>query len=150
MPRSPQAHIKMAQRVLEAVTKHKHKFSNSSQNRIVIHPAHDIEKGVDGLNAARNETLPDDMAPSEKMERLVQALGRFVDDEPEQLGRGTETVWDVSERLIPLTPGSACATPRAFGSIPSSDPSDIAVPRSKRSAHRLPHHQAQLSYLALG
>lgn len=76
------------------VAKNKSKFANS-QTRIVIHPAHDVEKGVEGLNAARNESLPD-LAPGEKMERLVQALGRFVDDEPEQLGRGDETVWDVS------------------------------------------------------
>jgi hypothetical protein len=90
----------MAQRILKAVRKHKAKFPNAAQARIVVHPVHDIEKGIDGLNAERNEALPNHMTPGERMERLVQALGRFVDDEPEQLGRGSETVWDVGERKI--------------------------------------------------
>lgn len=88
--------MKLAQRVLNAVSKYKAKHPESAQARVVIHPVHDMEKGLDGLNASRNETLPQDITKAERMERLVQALGKYVDDEPEQLGRGSETVWDVS------------------------------------------------------
>ena len=79
------------------MAKHKTKYHDTSDNRVVIHPAHDIESGLDELNAARDKHLPDEITKAERMERLVQALGGFVGEEPEQLGRGEETVWDVSE-----------------------------------------------------
>lgn len=80
------------------MAKHKAEFPDAAKNRIVVHPAHDIEKGVDGLNAARNVKLPAEIAKAERMEMLVQALSGFVGDEPEQLGRGENTVWDVSRK----------------------------------------------------
>ena len=54
-----------------------------------------MSRGLRGLNAARDEPLPENMTKDERMALLVQALGGFVDDEPEQLGKGGETVWDV-------------------------------------------------------
>lgn len=79
------------------MSKYKAKHADVSRTRVVIHPVHDMEKGIDGLNALRDEPLPEEITKEERMERLVAALGRFVDDEPEQLGRrGEETVWDVS------------------------------------------------------
>lgn len=79
------------------MAKYKEKHPDKDGARIVIHPVHDLEKGVLGLNASRDEALPPDLSKEERMDRLVSALGTFVGDEPDQLGKGEETVWDVSD-----------------------------------------------------
>jgi hypothetical protein len=61
-----------------------------------MHPEHDAEKGITALNAARNEPLPEGITKKERLDRLVSALGGYVDDEAAQLGQTDETVWDVS------------------------------------------------------
>lgn len=64
-----------------------------------MHPEHDAEKGITALNAARNEPLPEGITKKERLDRLVSALGSYVDDEPAQLGQTEETVWDVSRDM---------------------------------------------------
>lgn len=81
------------------MSKYKAKHPDSVKNRVIVHPVHDMEKGMEGLNAMRNEKLAENITKPERMERLVQALSGFVDDEPAQLGHGDETVWDVSRLL---------------------------------------------------
>ena len=95
-----QTHVQLAKRVLKAVERHKakqHGKDEKSENG--IQPIHDVENGVDGLNAARNEGLREDITKVERLDRLTIALGGFVDDSPDQRGEGRENVWDVSASL---------------------------------------------------
>ena len=55
-----------------------------------------MEKGVTGLNAARNESLTEGISKAERLSRLAEALGAFVGDEAEERGQSEETVWDAS------------------------------------------------------
>jgi hypothetical protein len=110
------------------------------------HPEHDAEKGITALNAARNEPLPEGTTKKERLDRLVSALGGYVDDEPAQLGQSDETVWDVScnrgtSKFKLNLLGPACSPAPAPRSVPESDPLDILPPEAKRPSHRPAYHQ---------
>ena len=57
---------------------------------------HDVERGVSGLNASRDEAVPAGLSKTERLNRLTETLGGFVGDEAEERGQSEETVWDVS------------------------------------------------------
>jgi hypothetical protein len=66
-----------------------------AKGKTAVLPVHDVEKGVDVLNAPRDECLPIGITKEERMDRLVRALEPYVQDGSIERGEGEETVWDV-------------------------------------------------------
>lgn len=87
--------MKLARRVLDAVADHKVKEPFTGKSGDIPHPVHDVEKGVTGLNAARDEPLPDGICKNERLTRLSQALSPFIRDQSQERIQSEETVWDV-------------------------------------------------------
>ncbi len=83
--------------MLHAVAKHKSKHSSTLTGREnVVRPVHEVEKGVEAPNAARNEILLEGLPKLARLDRLTQGLRHFVGDEAAERGQSEESVWDVS------------------------------------------------------
>ena len=141
--------------MLNAVAKRKIQNQSAGNGMPAVRPAHDVEKGVTGLNAARNEFLPDHLSKTEQLDRLVHALGHFVGDGAEERGRGEESVWDVCTTcstiiwqylLKVMTPDTARLASRIAGPVSIPYSPHLCLPQSKRALNRLPDYEAELSY----
>lgn len=86
-----QAHVKLARRVLNAVSKHKAKRAK------LVNQGKSVDLPMASKDTSENASVKDlaGLTKEERLDMLVDALGHFVDDEPAQKGEGEQTVWDV-------------------------------------------------------
>lgn len=78
------AHVKLANRVLSAVLRHK--LSHNYQPKLTRVLPEDI-------------VVPEKMTKTQRLDLLTDALGDFVGDTPSQKGQSDDTVWDVLHAL---------------------------------------------------
>ena len=92
-----QAHVKLAQRVLKAVSKHKAKRAKESEKGT------DAERAAASGDTSETASVKDfaDLTKDERLDMLVAALGHFVDDDPVQKGEGDQTLWEVRQIVLP-------------------------------------------------
>jgi hypothetical protein len=84
--------VELAQRVLEAVRKHKAKFYPTPHSLEVL------KKSTNGLvdgKLERETRIPSCITKTQRLDLLTKALSEYVDDEDAQLGKTDKTVWDV-------------------------------------------------------